>query len=76
MSRFNTMLAQAPTTRSVGGVVERWVNSLDEDDRKEFLQAVNDPSIPSVTITQVMSQLGYKGGSSTFYRWRNTQCRK
>ena len=39
MSRFNTMLAQAPTTRSVGGVVERWVNSLDEDDRKEFLQA-------------------------------------
>lgn len=70
------MLAQAPETRSVGGVVDRWVETLDDENRKEFLDAVNDPSIPSVTITQVMRQLGYKGGSSTFYRWRNTQCRK
>lgn len=76
MSRFNTMLAQAPATRSIGGVIDRWINSLDEDDREEFLQAVNDPSIPSTTIAQVMSQLGYKGGSSTFNHWRNTQCRK
>lgn len=76
MSRFNTMLAQAPATRSVGGVVERWVNSLDEDDRKEFLEAVNNPSIPSVTIAHVMRRLGYTGGNSTFNHWRNTQCRK
>lgn len=76
MSRFNAMLAQAPAARSVGGVVDRWVNSLDEDDRKEFIQAVNDTSIPSVTITHVMHQLGYNGGNSTFNHWRNAQCRK
>lgn len=76
MSRFNTMLAQAPETRSLTGVVDRWVNSLEDDDREEFLQAVNDPSIPTVTITQVMRHLGYKGGSSTFGHWRTAQCRK
>jgi hypothetical protein len=70
------MLAQAPETRSVGGVVDRWVETLDDDNRKDFLQAVNDPTIPTVTITHVMRQLGYKGGSSTFSHWRNAQCRK
>ena len=76
MSRFAEMLAQAPETRSVVGVIDRWVKTLDDDDRKAFHDAVNDPSIPSVTIAQVMHQLGYKGGSSTFNHWRNTQCRK
>ena len=70
------MLAQAPETRSRSGVVDRWVDTLSEEDRKEFLQAVNDPSIQTVTITHVMRQLGYKGGNSTFNHWRNMQCRK
>ena len=76
MSKFSTMLAQVPETRSRSGVVDRWVNSLEDEDRKEFIKAVNDPSIPTVTITHVMRQLGYKGGNSTFDRWRNMQCRK
>ena len=76
MSRFTQLLAQAPETRSRSGVVDRWVNSLEDDDLEAFLKAVNDPSIPTVTITQVMRQLGYKGGRSTFGHWRNTQCRK
>ena len=76
MSRFAEMLAQAPETRSVAGVIDRWVETLDDENRKEFIDAVNDPSIPSVTIAQVMRQLGYKGGNSTFNHWRNTQCRK
>ena len=76
MSRFAEMLAQAPETRSVAGVIDRWVETLDDENRKEFIDAVNDPSIPSVTIAQVMRQLGYKGGNSTFSHWRNTQCRK
>ena len=76
MSRFAEMLAQAPETRSVAGVIDRWVETLDDENRKEFLDAVNNPSIPSVTIAQVMRQLGYKGGNSTFNHWRNTQCRK
>ena len=76
MSRFTDMLAQAPETRSRPGVVDRWVDSLEDDDRKEFLQAVNDPSIPTVTITQAMRRLGYKGGRSTFDHWRTAQCRK
>lgn len=76
MSVFTEMLAQAPETRSVGGVVDRWVQTLEDDDQEAFRNAVNDPSIPSVTIAQVMRQLGYKGGSSTFSHWRNTQCRK
>ena len=70
------MLAQAPQSRSITGVVDYWIDTLNEDDRKEFLQAVNDPTIPTVTITRVMRQLGYKGGNSTFSHWRNTQCRK
>ena len=76
MSRFTEMLAQAPETRSAVGVVDRWIKTLDDENRKEFHDAVNDPSIPSVTIAQVMRQLGYKGGNSTFSHWRNTQCRK
>ena len=76
MSRFTDMLAQAPETRSAAGVVDRWVQTLEDDDREAFLNAVNDPSIPTVTITQVMRQLGYKGGRSTFDHWRNAQCRK
>ena len=76
MSDFTTMLAQAPQTRSISGVVDRWIASLDDDNRKDFLQAVNDPTIPTVTLTHVMRQLGYTGGSSTFSHWRNTQCRK
>jgi len=76
MSRFTDMLAQAPETRSAVGVVDRWVQTLEDDDREAFMQAVNDPSIPTVTITHVMRQLGYTGGSSTFSHWRNTQCRK
>ena len=76
MSRFTAMLAQAPETRSRSGVVDRWVDSLEDDDRKEFIQAVNDQSIPTVTITQVMRRLGYKGGRSTFDHWRTAQCRK
>ena len=76
MSRFTEMLAQAPKTRSISGVVDRWIASLDADERKDFLQAVNDPTIPTVTIAHVMRQLGYKGGSSTFNHWRNAQCRK
>jgi hypothetical protein len=76
VSRFNAMLAQAPETRSLSGVVDRWVDSLEDDDREEFLQAVNDPSIPSVTIAHAMRQLGYNGGRSTFSHWRTTQCRK
>ena len=70
------MLAQAPETRSRSGVVDRWVDSLEDDDREEFLQAVNDPSIPTVTIAQAMRRLGYKGGRSTFDHWRTAQCRK
>ena len=70
------MLAQAPETRSRSGVVDRWVDSLEDEDRKEFIKAVNDPSIPTVTIAQVMRQLGYKGGRSTFDHWRTMQCRK
>ena len=76
MSDFTTMLAQAPQTRSISGVVDRWIASLDDDNRKDFLQAVNDPTIPTITLTHVMRQLGYTGGSSTFSHWRNTQCRK
>ena len=76
MSRFTEMLAQAPETRSAAGVIDRWIKTLDDENRKEFLDAVNDPSIPSVTIAQVMRQLGYKGGNSTFSHWRNVQCRK
>ena len=76
MSRFTEMLAQAPETRSVTGVIDRWIETLDDENRKAFLDAVNDPSIPSVTIAHVMRQLGYKGGVSTFNHWRNTQCRK
>ena len=76
MSKFNTMLAKAPQSRSIKGVVDYWIDTLNDDDKQEFLQAVNDPTIPTVTITQVMRQLGYKGGNSTFYRWRNMQCRK
>ena len=76
MSRFPQLLAQAPETRSRSGVVDRWVNSLEDDDLEAFLQAVNDPAIPTVTLTHVMRQLGYKGGNSTFSHWRNTQCRK
>ena len=76
MSRFAEILAQAPETRSVAGVIDRWVETLDDENRKEFLDAVNDPSIPSVTIAQVMRQLGYQGGNSSFIHWRNTQCRK
>ena len=76
MSNFTTMLKQAPETRSVNGVVDRWIASLEDDDRKDFLQAVNDPTIPTVTITHVMRQLGYTGGNSTFSHWRNMQCRK
>ena len=76
MSGFAQLLAQAPETRSRYGVVDRWVDSLEDDDRKEFLKAVNDQAIPTVTIIQVMRQLGYKGGNSTFNHWRNTQCRK
>ncbi len=76
MSRFAEMLAQAPETRSVAGVIDRWVETLDDENRKEFLDAVNNPAIPSVTIAQVMRQLGYKGGNSTFNHWRNMQCRK
>ena len=70
------MLAQAPQSRSITGVVDYWIDTLNEEDRKEFLQAVNDSTIPTVTITHVMRQLGYKGGNSTFSHWRNTQCRK
>ena len=76
MSRFTTMLAQAPKTRSTTGAIDRWVETLSEEDRKDFLQAANDPSIPTVTLTHVMRQLGYTGGNSTFSHWRNTQCRK
>lgn len=76
MSNFTAMLAQAPKTRSIGGVVDRWIASLDADDRKDFLRAVNDPTIPTITLTHVMRQLGYTGGSSTFNHWRNAQCRK
>jgi hypothetical protein len=76
MSRFTDMLAQAPETRSAVGVVDRWVQTLEDDDREAFLQAVNDPSIPTVTITQVMRRLGYNGGRSTFDHWRTAQCRK
>ena len=76
MSKFADMLAKAPEKRSRSGVVERWVNSLEDEDRKEFIKAVNDPSIQTVTIEQVMRQLGYKGGSSTFNHWRTMQCRK
>ena len=76
MSDFTTMLAQAPETRSVTGVIDRWVETLDDENRKAFLDAVNDHSIPSVTIAHVMRQLGYKGGVSTFNHWRNMQCRK
>ena len=76
MSGFAEMLAQAPETRSAAGVIDRWIKTLDDENRKEFLDAVNDPAIPSVTIAQVMRQLGYKGGRSTFDHWRNAQCRK
>ena len=70
MSRFTEMLAQAPETRSAVGVVDRWIKTLDDENRKAFHDAVNDPSIPTVTIVQVMRQLGYKGGTSTFNHWR------
>ena len=76
MSRFTEMLAQAPETRSVAGVIDRWIKTLDDDDQKAFHDAVNDPSIPTVTLTHVMRQLGYTGGTSTFSHWRNTKCRK
>ena len=76
MSDFAQLLAQARETRSAVGVVDRWVQTLEDDDREAFIQAVNDQSITTVTITQVMRQLGYKGGLSTFNHWRNTQCRK
>lgn len=76
MSAFTQLLAQAPKTRSLSGVIDRWVETLDKDDQKDFMQAVNDPSIPSVTIAHVMRRLGYTGGNSTFNHWRNTQCRK
>ena len=76
MSRFATMLAQAPHTRSITGIVDHWIETLSEEDRKDFLQAANDPTIPTVTLTHVMRQLGYTGGNSTFSHWRNSQCRK
>ena len=33
MSRFNTMLAQAPQSRSITGVVDYWIDTLNEEDR-------------------------------------------
>lgn len=75
MSRFSQQLETNRVSRERNGVIERWLNKLDSEDRKDFQTAINDPDIATISIFNAMKALGYQGGRTTLHRWRLDNCR-
>ena len=75
MSRFSQQLKINHIDRERNGVIERWLNKLDSEDRKDFETAIHDPDIATISIFNAMKALGYQGGRTTLHRWRLDNCR-
>lgn len=51
--------------------IERILKALDDKDRRDFINALNDPNIPSVAISRVMQRRGYTLDARRVSDYRN-----
>ena len=55
-------------------IVGNLLESLDADDRKELLEAINDPNIQSSKIVVALKRRGYKLSDKSMWKHRRKEC--
>lgn len=63
---------QEPTSiKGLKSVVDTILKQLDDADRKDLLDALNDRTIQAVVIAKVLQRRGHKINHQSVTRWRN-----
>ena len=55
-------------------IVGNLIESLDADDRKELLIAINDPNIQSSKIVVALNRRGHKMSDKSMWKHRRKEC--
>lgn len=55
-------------------IVGHLINALEEDDRKELLIAIDDPTIQLSKIVVALNRRGYKMSDNSMWKHRKKEC--
>jgi len=51
-------------------VFERWLETIDEEDRKALIHAAGDPNLPTKKLIAIVRSEGISVGEERFKEWR------